>query len=340
MIAFAATFWLLRETSALVIPVACALLLALAVWPLVEPVRDHMPRHFKWLGATAGVLVVVAILAIFMVGIGLGAQQIYRLTTDLGPQLQDRFGALPLPDILSDGADPDTESLISNGVLASSAMTAFGMTTSTIGGIVLILFLMLLMLTEAGNWHQKITALGHRGDDRRWLEIGRSVGEKFRAYFVTRSIVGLLTALLYVAWLAAFGIEYLLLWGVLTVLLNFIPTVGSIISGMLPVFYALLTRDIASSAIIAGGLLVIEQVMGNFVDPKMMGRSLSMSPLVVLISLLFWSILWGIPGAFLAVPLTVLITMVMAHFDSLKPAALMLTDCSTLEDLDEYRQPK
>ncbi len=68
--------------------------------------------------------------------------------------------------------------------------------------------------------------------------------------------------------------------------------------------------------------------MGNFVDPRIMGHRLATSPLVVLISLLFWSILWGIPGALLAVPLTVLITIVMAHFDRLKSAALLLTDYS------------
>lgn len=319
-------------------PTAFALLLALAVWPLVEPIRDKMPKRLKWLGATVGLLVVLIILAVFLIGIGLGARQVYELGSSLGPQLQERFGELPLPDIFSDGPDADSESLVSDGTVTSSALTALGITTRTAGGIVLILFLMLLMLTEAGNWHRKITAVAGRGGDQRWLEIGRSVGEKFRAYFTTRFILGLLTAALYVGWLAVFGVEYLLLWGILAVLLNFIPTVGSIIAGTLPVLYVLMTRDLGSAAMVAGGLLVIEQVMGNFVDPKIMGRRLSVSALVVLTSLLFWSLLWGIPGAILAVPLTVLITMVMAHFESLKPAALLLTDCSTLEDLDRYRQ--
>ena len=71
-----------------------------------------------------------------------------------------------------------------------------------------------------------------------------------------------------------------------------------------------------------------------------MGKRLSISPLVVLLSLLFWSVLWGVVGAILAVPLTVLITMVMAHFDGLKPAALLLTDRSSFEELDRYIEPK
>lgn len=339
LIAFAAAFWLLRETFSVMMPVAFALLLALALWPIAQPIRDRMPSRLRWMGAAAALLVALIILAVFLIGLGIAARQVYELGSSLGPQLQEQFGNVSLPDIFSDGGDTGSQDDATPGGLTSTALTALNMTARTIGGIVLILFLMLLMLTEAGNWHQKILALVSRGGDRRWLEIGRSVGEKFRAYIVTRLILGVITAALYVGWLAVFGIDYLLLWGILAVLLNFVPTVGSIIAGALPVVYAVLTRDVATAAIVAGGLLVIEQVMGNFVDPKIMGRRLAISPLVVLISLLFWSILWGIPGAFLAVPMTVLVTMTMAHFERLKPAALLMTDCATLEELEEHSRP-
>mgnify|MGYP006398598759 CR=1 FL=1 len=357
MIAFAAAFWLLREAYAVVMPAVCALLLALAVWPLASAISERMPSRLRWLGAVAGLLVVLFFLGAFVFGIGLAGSQVYDLLTDLGPRLEQQLHNLGLPDlglpdILSDGPDPDSTSLVSNGALASSAMTALGITTSTLGGIVLILFLILLMLLEAGNWHDKIAAAATRGRakggaggsgdraGRRWLEIGRSVGEKFRAYFLMRLVLGTATACLYAAFLAIFGVDYLLLWAVLTVLLGFIPTVGSIVSGALPVFYVLVTRDPGTAALVALGLLVIEQVMGNFVDPRLMGKRLSISPLVVLLSLLFWSVLWGVVGAILAVPLTVLITMVMAHFDGLKPAALLLTDRSSFEELDRYIEPK
>lgn len=338
IIAFAAAFWLLRETYSVALPTLAALLLALAVWPLVQPIRDRMPTRLRWVGAATGLLIVLLILFVFLIGLALAMRQVYELGSGLAPQLNERLGNLQLPDIFSDGPDTGSQTLASGSGLASRAMTALGITVSVAGGIVLILFLMLLMLTEADNWHRKTLTVTGPGGDRRWLQVGRSVGEKFRAYFTTRFILGGITAVLYVGWLAAFGVDYLLLWGTLAVLLNFVPTVGSIVAGTLPVLYVLIVRDPLAAAIVAAGLLVIEQVMGNFVDPKIMGRRLAVSPLVVLIALLFWSILWGIPGALLAVPLTVLITMVMAHFDRLKPAALLLTDCSTLEELDHYRE--
>ncbi|AOL24221.1 PerM related PurR-regulated permease [Erythrobacter litoralis] len=338
-IAFAAVFWLLMETMTISMPFFAALLLALGVWPLVEPIRERMPRNLKWTGALAGMLLVVGILAIFLLGLGLAAQQVYGLVQDVGPELRERLGALPgpLPDFL-DGS-PGGSAFSAGGPLVSTALAALNITASTLGGLILIVFLMLLMLTEAENWHSKILTLSSQGGDQRWLEIGRSVGQKFRAYFTTRFIISLISAGLYMGWLALFGVDYLVLWGVLTVLLNFVPTVGSIISGVLPVFYVLVTRDLGTAAIIGGGLLAIEQVIGNFLDPKLMGKRLAISPLVVLIALMFWSIVWGIPGALLAVPLTVLLTMVMAHFDRTKGVALLLTDCSTMEELEKYRRP-
>jgi AI-2 transport protein TqsA len=339
LLAFAVAFWLLSQLSTVLMPVVTALLLALAVWPLVSRIQDRMPRHFGWVGPGVGVLLVLLILAVILGGLWIGGQQLYALAAELGPQLQNRLDNLNLPAFLDVGTTANLETMLGQGTLASSAFGALNAAIGTAGVIVLIVFLMLLMLTEADAWHAKIDTVVKRGGDRRWLEIGRSVGEKFRAYFVTRFVIGLITAVLYVAWLAVFGVEYLLLWGILTVLLNFVPTVGSIISGTLPVIYVLITRDFGSAMLIGLGLLAIEQVMGNFVDPKLMGRRLSVSPLVVLVSLIFWSLVWGLPGAFLAVPLTVLVTTVMAHIERTRPAALMLTDCTTMEQLDEYRHP-
>jgi AI-2 transport protein TqsA len=339
IIVFGALFWLLREIMPIALPFVTALLLALGVWPLVQPLRDRMPSRLKWIGAVTGTLLVLVIIAGFLFGLGLAARQVYDLARDLGPGLRERLGSLPVPDSLTGSQGDAGSALTGDGTLASTALAALDMTASTLGGLVLILFLMLLMLTEAENWHGKLLTLSSQGGDQRWLETGRSIGQKFRAYFTTRFIVSLISAVLYVGWLAIFGVDYLVLWGILTILLNFVPTIGSIISGMLPVAYVLVTRDIATAAIIGGGLLAIEQVIGNFVDPKIMGRRLAISPLVVLISLMFWSILWGIPGAFLAVPVTVLLTMVMAHFDRTKPFALLLTDCTSMEQLEDYRRP-
>ena len=338
VIAVAAAYWFLRQTMAISMPLVAALLLALAVWPMVAAISGAMPRGLRWLGPTAGLLLVVALLVAFLAALGLAARQAYTIVDNVGPRLQEWLSSLGLPFSLpsSEGEVAALAGGQGSGAGLSTAMEALGLTLSTLGGIVLILFLMLLMLTEAENWHHKFTAISANGSDRSLRAMGRSIGSKFRTYFTTRLILGAITAGLYVAWLFAWSVDYLLLWGLLAVLLNFVPTVGSIIAGMLPVAYALVVKEPSTAAIVAAGLLVIEQFMGNFVDPKLMGRRIALSPLVVLVALGFWTALWGIPGALLSVPLTVIIITTLAHFDALKPAALLLTDRTSIDDLGDY----
>lgn len=342
VIAAAAVFWLLREAYAVLMPAVTALLLALGVWPLVAAVRDRVPRPMRWLGPLAGSLVVLAILIAFFAGVGFAARSVYRLARDIGPQLGARLDNLPfaVPDLVGGGSGPQQEGMAIGGRLASTALSLLNLTASALGGVVLVLFLMLLMLTEAPSFKAKLRSISRgRRDEQIWREVGRSVGTKFRAYFITRLLLGALTGLLYAGFLLVFGVEYVLLWGLLTILLNFIPTVGSIISGTLPTIYVLVTRDPGTALMVGAGLLVIEQVIGNFVDPKIMGRRLAISPLAVLLALVFWSLLWGVVGALLAVPLTVLVTAVMVHFDRFKPAALLLNDCEDLEELEKQGRP-
>lgn len=342
VIATVAVFWLLREAYAVLMPAVSALLLALGVWPLVAAISDRVPGPLRWFGPLAGALVMLGILAAFFAGLGFAARSVYRLARDIGPQLAARLDSLPfaLPSIAGGGAGAEQEAMAIGGRLASGAMAVVNLTASTLAGIVLILFLMLLMLTEAPSLNAKLRSIskGSR-EEQIWTDIGRSVGAKFRAYFITRLLLGALTGLLYAIILLAFGVEYVLLWGILTILFNFIPTVGSIASGILPTIYVFVTRDAGTSLMVGTALLVVEQVIGNFVDPKIMGHRLAISPLAVLLALVFWTMLWGVVGALLSIPLTVLMAAVMARFDRFKPAALLLTDCETMEELEKYGEP-
>ena len=322
--------WFLRSTASFTLPLACALLIALAAWPVCSRIRDAVPDKLRWLGTTAAMLIVVGLLSLFLLGMTLIGRQALKLAQDIRPELHQKLDGTFAGSIVGTG-DQASKGL---DFLAAHAMTALSTAWTVVAGVLLVLFLVLLMLSESRTWSAKIGTVSEGGRD--WAAMGRTVGQRFRTFFLTRLLLGSITAVLYVAYLALFGIDYLLIWGLLAVLLNFIPTIGSLIAGALPVIYAFVSKDPATAAAVAGGLLVIEQLMGNFVDPKLMGRQLSISPLVVLISLLFWAWIWGIAGAFLAVPLTVLVVIVFAHIDPLKPIALMLSNERSMEDLEEH----
>lgn len=90
----------------------------------------------------------------------------------------------------------------------------------------------------------------------------------------------------------------------------------------------------------AAGLLMIEQIMGNYVDPRLLGRRLAISPLMILISLLVWSWIWGIAGAVLAVPMTVLLIVTFVRVPPLRPIALLLSNDLDMRRLDETHQDR
>ena len=135
-------------------------------------------------------------------------------------------------------------------------------------------------------------------------------------------------------WLWLFGLDLLMTWGLLAFLFNFIPAFGSAMTAILPIAYAAFTRDFGTAGLIAARLLVFEQVMGNYVNPKVQGRQVAISPLVILIALLGWGWMWGIAGAVLAVPITIAIMILCAHVDGLRSVALILSDKSDIAALD------
>jgi len=193
---------------------------------------------------------------------------------------------------------------------------------------------MLLALIEAGDWWKKIDVVTSQHEGQGWRGIAASVGQKFRRYFLTRLALGSITGALYAAWLAIFGVPLLLVWGILALLLNFLPTIGSLIAGILPVIFVFAQQEATTALVVAAGILVIEQIMGNYVDPKITGRQLSVSPLVVLASLLLWTWVWGLPGALISTPMTMLIIVAFAQFQALRPIALLLSEETDMDALD------
>ena len=115
--------------------------------------------------------------------------------------------------------------------------------------------------------------------------------------------------------MALFGLEFAVLWAVLTAFLNFVPYIGSVLGVVFPVLMAIVQfEDFGTILWMLLALTAVQFVIGNFLDPYVMGNSLNLSPFAILISLAVWSELWGIPGAFLAVPITAIMTIVFSEF--------------------------
>ena len=149
--------------------------------------------------------------------------------------------------------------------------------------------------------------------------------QKIRKYIATKSIVSIITGLLVWLTLSAFGLQLAPVFGMMAFLLNFIPSIGSIIATLLPLpiaFAQFQSPWLITFVILIPGIIQIS--IGNIIEPKLMGKELSLHPAAILLALSFWGLFWGIIGMFLAVPITAIIRIILMQFDSLKPIGNLL----------------
>ena len=157
--------------------------------------------------------------------------------------------------------------------------------------------------------------------------LGR-INRQISKYLVLKLLISLITGLMFYLTAVVTGLDFALVWGVLATLLNFIPTIGSIIVTVLTILMAVIQFAPDSWINIVYVFLLtisIEMILGNIIDPRLQGVQLNMSPLMILVSLSIWGYIWGLPGMFLAVPIMSIIQIVCAITPSLKPIAVLLS---------------
>ena len=184
----------------------------------------------------------------------------------------------------------------------------------------------MLALPEVPAFRAKLDEVLEPG---RRQDLGRAVDEiarKVRQYIGVTTLTSLLTGVASAVWALVVGLDLALVWGVLNFLLNYMPVIGNLIGILPPTLYAVLQFQAwTKPAIVFVGFAVIQILISNFIYPLMQGRSLGLSPLVIVIALSFWTWVWGIAGALIAVPLTVAIGTMCESFASTRWVAHLLS---------------
>ncbi len=157
-------------------------------------------------------------------------------------------------------------------------------------------------------------------------EIIGTINRRIGSYLALKTLLSILLGVVSWAVMRLYGLDFAPLWAVLTAFLNFVPYVGSVLGVLLPGLMALVQfQELGPILTLVLALTVVQFVIGNFLDPYVMGNSLNLSPFAILISLAVWSELWGIPGAFLAVPITAIMTIVFSEFPGTRQVAVLLS---------------
>lgn len=302
-------------------PVAFALFLVALVWPLYRRLARHMP---KGLALVATLVLTLALLALFALAAAWSMGQI-------GGWAVANFGRVQL--IYSDATLwLEEQGLLVDGVTSNrpSLATALGLLqtlavqlSGTTGFIMLAFVFVVLGLLEVETIGRRLRALG--GDDWDPAATCARIAGKFQRYMAVRSVASLMTGAATALFAYAIGLDLPLAWGALALVLNFIPFIGPLIV-VFPamVFAAVQFGSWQSVVLVAAGMTVIQFVIGSYLEPIMAGSAVSVSPFLVLFSVFLWGLLWGIPGAFIGVPMTIaLLTVCEARPQTRWIAALL-----------------
>ena len=292
----------MRASTAILVPFLLAAFIAIiSTPPMFWLQRKNISNWLSLLIVIFGI-VLIGWLLFLLVGSSLKAftgelpvyeAKLKKLTISIATQLKTLgmdTAELELMELFNPGA---AMNLVASGLNSFRKVLTNGF---------LILMTVIFMLIEASSMPLKLrTILGDTEDAL--INFEKFIND-VKQYMAIKTLISLATGILIAIWLAVLGVDFPLLWGLLAFLLNYVPSIGSIIAAIPAVLLTIIQLGPAHAVAVATGFLIVNLVMGNFIEPRFMGQSLGLSTLVVFLSLIFWGWVLGPVGMLLSVPLT------------------------------------
>lgn len=200
--------------------------------------------------------------------------------------------------------------------------------TSVFSSVFLIIIYVMFLLLEERFFRDKIKAMYSKSEQFSVVNgIIKKINKSLGKYLSMKTLVSLMTGILSFIALKIIGVDFAIFWAFLIFLLNYIPTVGSIIATVFPALMALLQfADFTYFFIVLGVVGALQVIIGNIIEPRLVGNSLNVSPIVVILSLAYWGALWNIVGAMLCVPITVMMVIIFSQIESTKKIAILMSE--------------
>jgi AI-2 transport protein TqsA len=317
----AAALYLLRPILA---PFAFAIFMVAIVWPLQRALEVKLPRFVALLLTLVLTLAVVVVVS-SMVTWALSVERQWLLGH------AERFQALyhewvrwlEVHEIFVVG--PLSERFDVIWFLRLFQILA-GYINTLLGFAVLTFVFLMLALIETGDFRDRLAAASKQPGGTDLVEVGKEIAAKFRKYMLVRTQMSALTGFAVWGFALFSGLELAPAWGIVAFVLNYIPFIGSFVATLLPSLFAdVQFENWQDSVFVLLGMFAIQFAVGNYLEPLVAGAALSVSPLAVIFAVFLFGFLWGMPGAFLGVPILIAILTVCAHYPSTSWIATLLS---------------
>lgn len=222
--------------------------------------------------------------------------------------------------------------------LVSAASGAAKALASFIGRMFLVLFYVIFLMLEESAFGKKLTKIYKRSGSRKSVRNSVSrITALLSDYLGIKILTSFLTGFLSFFVLLFLGIDLPGLWAFLIFILNFIPSIGSIVATAFPVLFSILqySDDLSKALYVLIGVMAVQVFIGNFVEPRILGNKLNLSPLVVILGLAFWGFVWGFVGMLLSVPIMATLMIVFSQFNDTRNMAILLSKDGEIDYLFE-----
>jgi AI-2 transport protein TqsA len=309
---------------AVLAPVAFSLFVIAIVWPFQRALQARMPKLVALVATLVAILVVVTVLG-FLIVWGFGT--VGRWLIDNAVRFQALY--VQWTDWLEEHGIV-VASLLAENFNASWLIRAVqeigGRMYGLVAFAVITFVFTALGLLEVEIVKKNIERLDNKKIAQTILQAGTDIAAKFQKYMLVRSEMSVLTGL--VVWVFALlaGLELATAWGVIAFVLNYIPFIGPLVATVFPTLFALAQFESWELAVIVFvGLNLIQFLIGSYLEPRIAGSALSISPFLVLFAVFFWAFLWGIPGAFIGVPIVIAILTLCEEHESTRWIATLLS---------------
>ena len=318
----------MKAASSILVPFFLAVFIAvICTPPLFWLQRKGVPK------VLALVLILVAILVVGLLFGALIGPSLNHFLNSL-PEYQERLStyiATITSWLREKGINIPEEEMphIHPGWVMSLAGGIFSALSSVLTNAFLILLTVVFILLEAADLPKKLRVV--LKNPERSLSTIEKFGQSAKRYLVIKTLISATIGVVIWLWLLILGVDYPVLWGTLSFLLNYVPNIGSIIAALPVALLALVQLGVGSALLTVLGFVVVHIVVGNIIEPKLTGKGLSLSTLVVFLSLVFWGWVLGPIGMILSVPMTSLVTIALESYEETRGLAIMLGSDTEIE---------
>lgn len=313
----------------IIAPVAFSLFVVAVVWPIQQALQSKFPKLLALVVTILGVLVVISVLGYLLIW---GFSKVVRWLTLNADRLQVQY--MQAIDWL-DGhgvsiSDMVTQSYNGTSWLLPAAKGLGGRGYRLISFVVIAFAFIVLGLLEVDVARKNIERLQNATARQLLLVAGADIAAKLQKYMLVRTVVSILTGVVVWSFALLAGLELATAWGVIAFVLNYIPFIGPLIATVFPTLFALVQFESWQLAIAVFACLnLIQFLIGSYLEPRMAGAALSISPFIVLFAVFFWSFLWGVAGAFIGVPIVIALLAVCDEHKSTRWIALLFSGRET-----------